>query len=184
MLLLLDRDGVINQDAPGQYTCSADDWQAIPGSIEAIARLCSLGYQPVVVTNQSGLGRNLFSLDDLEAMHRKMTNLVDSAGGMIFGIFYCPHLPEQNCLCRKPRRGMLDAIERELGMKTRGALLVGDKISDLLLARDNGCQPMLVRTGHGQLSERTLMQGSADLTIDEVQVFDDLAHVAHFLVSA
>jgi D-glycero-D-manno-heptose 1,7-bisphosphate phosphatase len=176
MIFLLDRDGVINVDSPGQYVCTPEQWQPIPGSVEAIARLCSLGYQPVVVSNQSGLARGLFTLADLEAIHRKMLQVVEAAGGSIHGIFYCPHLASDKCECRKPGRGMLDAIESEMGQTVQGAALVGDKLSDLLLAVENNCKPILVRTGHGRLTEQALLDGSAGIDIPGLQVFDDLAH--------
>ena len=95
-LIILDRDGVINEDSDA-YVKSAAEWIPIPNSIEAIARLCNAGYTVVVATNQSGIGRGLFDLDDLEAMHAKLSDLVLDAGGELAGIFYCPHKPEDDC---------------------------------------------------------------------------------------
>ena len=111
-LIILDRDGVINEDSDA-YIKSVNEWQPIPGSIEAIARLSAAGYSVVVATNQSGLGRGLFDLDDLEAIHNNMCEQVEAAGGHISGIYYCPHLPTEGCECRKPAPGLLDAIAKD-----------------------------------------------------------------------
>ena len=111
-LVILDRDGVINLDRP-DFVKSADECVPIAGSIEAIARLSQAGFTVVIATNQSGLARGKFDLDDLEAMHEKITQLVEDHGGEISAIFYCPHAPEDHCKCRKPKPGLIDAIEAE-----------------------------------------------------------------------
>jgi len=170
--VLLDRDGVINFDSDA-YIKSVDEWQPIPGSIEAIAALSRAGFEIVVVTNQSGLSRGLFGLDELEAMHAKLRALVEADGGTIDGIYYCPHLPEDDCNCRKPRTGLLDAVEQDYGCPVADSVLVGDSMKDVELARRKGCRPVLVRTGNGA---RTLAALAG--TGDDVCVFDDLAAVA------
>ncbi len=125
-LLILDRDGVINEDSDDYIRC-LEDWRPIPGSIDAIARASQAGYRVAIATNQSGLGRGYFGLDELETIHQRLCALVEAAGGSIAGIFYCPHLPDAGCDCRKPRTGLLRAIERELGDSAVGAWFVGDK---------------------------------------------------------
>lgn len=148
MLVILDRDGVINEDRD-DYVKSVDEWVALPGAIDAIARLSNAGFDVVVATNQSGLGRGLFTLDDLEAMHDKLQQLVEAAGGHIAGIFYCPHTPDDDCDCRKPRPGLIDAIADVMGVDVRGCPIVGDSLRDLEAGVARGCDPILVTTGKG-----------------------------------
>lgn len=167
--VILDRDGVINFDSP-DYIKTRDEWQPIPGSIEAIAALSRAGYEIVVATNQSGLGRGLFGLDELEAMHQKLCALVEERGGRIGSIFYCPHLPQDGCTCRKPATGLLDAAEREYACSLAGSVVIGDSMKDIELARAKACRPILVSTGNGIATSAALGAGDAD-----VRVFNDLA---------
>ncbi|PCJ35726.1 MAG: D-glycero-beta-D-manno-heptose-1,7-bisphosphate 7-phosphatase [Cellvibrionales bacterium] len=179
-LIILDRDGVINQDSDN-YIKSADEWQPLPGSIEAIARLCRAGYSVAIATNQSGLGRGLFDLDALEAIHDKMRGLVESAGGHIAGIYYCPHLPTAGCSCRKPAPGLLDAIALDFATSLAGKVFIGDSLKDLQAGAERQCRPILVRTGKGIGSEKQL----ADETNEQVrnaEVHDDLASVVDNLL--
>ena len=177
-LIVLDRDGVINQDSD-DYIRSLEEWHPIPGSIEAIAALSEAGYQVAIATNQSGLSRGYFDLDELERMHAHLRQLVEERGGAIAGIFYCPHLPEEGCDCRKPGTGLLQAIESELGESPRGCFFVGDSLKDLQAARSYGCRPLLVETGKGAGTARQLRSGNAD--IDEpgkIPIYRDLAAAA------
>lgn len=176
-LVILDRDGVINLDSD-QYIKSVAEWIPIEGSIEAIARLSLTGFTIVVATNQSGLGRGLFDLDDLEAMHAKLDDLVEAAGGSITGIFYCPHAPEDDCDCRKPKSGLIDAIEAELHCSAMGVPIVGDSLRDLECGISKGCVPILVTTGKG---EKTLSQLSQH-PIKGLQVFADLSEAATYII--
>ena len=169
--IVLDRDGVINADSD-DYIKSAQEWQALPGSIESISKLYQAGYHVAIATNQSGLARGLFDLSELEQMHQKCLSLVEAAGGHIDGIFYCPHGPEDGCPCRKPKPGMLDAIEVEFGISLNDAYFVGDSEKDLAAAQAKGCRPVLVKTGKGL----STMAGIADKPQYEgVAIFDDLA---------
>ncbi|GMG86039.1 D-glycero-beta-D-manno-heptose 1,7-bisphosphate 7-phosphatase [Biformimicrobium ophioploci] len=179
-LIILDRDGVINQDSDA-YVKSVDEWIPLPGSVEAIAELNRAGYSIVVATNQSGLGRGYFDLDDLEAMHDKMRTLVEDAGGTIAGIFYCPHAPEDNCRCRKPLPGLIDVIEAELDCSVHGCYLVGDSLRDLEAGLEKGCKPVLVRTGKGEKTLRQLIDSPRE-DLSATQVFDDLAGFANYLL--
>lgn len=168
-LLILDRDGVINQDSD-DYIKSPDEWIPIPGSAEAIARLNAAGYKVVVATNQSGVGRGYFSLHTLDAIHAKMGETVAAAGGAIAGIYYCPHAPEDNCNCRKPKAGLIEQIAAEHG-SVAGVSVVGDSLRDLECGLPLGCSPVLVRTGKG---ERTLAKG-LPAALASTPVFDSLA---------
>lgn len=185
-LVILDRDGVINQKR-SDYVKSAEEWQPIPGSIEAIARLSRAGYTPVVATNQSGLARGLFDLDDLEAMHAKMIRLVEAEGGRLEAIFYCPHHPDDGCKCRKPKTGLLDAIEAEFNTSVAGTAFIGDSLRDLEAALSKACQPWLVLTGLGrdtQTQLTQLQQETGDHHFDQVRVVPDLANAAEQLLSS
>ena len=181
-LIILDRDGVINEDA-GDYIKSAEEWQPIPGSIEAIARLSRAGFTPVVATNQSGLARGLFNLDDLEAMHAKLTSLVEENGGKLEAIFYCPHHPDEDCKCRKPKTGMLDAIEAVFNTSVQSAWFVGDTSKDLQAALTKGCQPCLVRTGRGRETEAELASFLDAAELEQVRIFDHLEAAVTALLS-
>ena len=153
-LVILDRDGVINIDSD-QYVKSADEWIPLPGSLEAIAELNQAGYQVTVATNQSGLARGLFTINDLHAMHQKMMDLLAPIGGRVDSIFFCPHVDEDQCNCRKPLPGLMrDIASRyrkvDSAMPLTGVPIVGDSLRDLEAATVLGASPHLVLTGKGQ----------------------------------
>ena len=178
-LVLLDRDGVINEDSDN-YIRSADEWIPIPGSIDAIARLSQAGFTVGVCTNQSGLGRGYFSEAELTAMHRKMCALVGTAGGIVNGIFFCPHLPDANCDCRKPRPGLIDQAAAAFNTSAKNAPFVGDSIKDLQAAVARDCQPILVKTGKGENSAAQLSQHAS---LSHTRVFDKLSDFVDDLLS-
>lgn len=179
-LIILDRDGVLNQDSD-DYVKSVDEWIAIPGSAEAVGRLCRAGYTVAVATNQSGLARGYFSAEDLAAMHEKMTALVSAAGGEFAYIAFCPHGPDDQCDCRKPLPGLIHQIERALNTSAAGAWMVGDSIRDLQAGTAAGCRPVLVRTGKGAKSEAKL---AATAGLEQTPVYDDLAAFTDALLSS
>lgn len=182
-LVILDRDGVINEDSD-HYIKSVEEWQPIPGSIEAIAQLTQLGYTVAVATNQSGIGRGFYSLDMLAAMHEKMNALVQAAGGTIAAIHYCPHHPEDDCECRKPRTGLVRQIEQTLNTSAQNAWFVGDTLKDIEVARRSGCRPVLVKTGKGMGTLDTLESLNTPHKhnpFEDVTVFADLHGFAAFL---
>ena len=186
-LIILDRDGVINHDSP-EYIKSVDEWIPIDGSIDAIARLHKNGFTVVVATNQSGLARGKYDLDDLEAMHEKLTQLVEEQGAELGAIFYCPHHPDDKCKCRKPMPGMVDAIEAEFNISAESFYFVGDSLRDLQAAKTKGCKPVLVKTGNGektllQLSDENLQTDLPLMTLEQVLVFDNLADAADFIIA-
>lgn len=176
-LAILDRDGVINHDSP-DYIRSAREWQPINGSLEAMARLTHAGYHVVVVSNQSGIGRGLFTYDDLFAMHDKLIRLAAEPGGRVDGIFFCPHAPDDGCDCRKPGTGMLREIARRLQITLTQVPFIGDSLKDVRAARAAGARPMLVRTGSGAATEQ-----AADGGLIGVPVFDDLPAAVGALTS-
>jgi len=179
-IIVLDRDGVINQQT-GEHITRVDEWTPIPGSIEAMVRLSQAGYQLAIATNQDGLALGLFDLDDLEAIHARLRALVEDAGGEVAGIFYCPHSDEDHCRCRKPKTGLLDAIEAEFDTSLHGSYMVGDRLKDLQVAQAKGCKPVLVKTGLGQQTLRALLD-DPDPQLADTTVFDDLAQFADFLL--
>ena len=152
-LVILDRDGVINQDSDA-YIKSPEEWKPIPGSLEAIARLTQSGHHVVVATNQSGIGRGLFEMATLNAIHDKMHRAVGQAGGRIEAVFYCPHAQEANCGCRKPKPGLLEEIARRFGASLADVPCIGDSQRDLDAAVAVGARPLLVLTGKGAKTKR------------------------------
>ena len=148
-VVFLDRDGVINQDSP-LYIKSWSEFAFIPGSLEALAALNRSGFEAIVITNQSAVHRGLISTADLEQMHDQMQAVVQSHGGRILDIFYCPHLPEEGCSCRKPRPGMIRRACNKYGIDPERATMIGDRATDIECARNAGCgKAALVRTGSG-----------------------------------
>lgn len=168
-LVILDRDGVINRDS-NEFVKSADEWIPLPGSIAAIAALSAAGYKIAVASNQSGLARNLFDRDALESMHEKFRALVKEAGGQVDHIVVCPHGPDDDCDCRKPKPGLYLQIAAHFNVDLEGVPAVGDSLRDLKAAVAAGATPILVRTGNGMTTEARL--GGA---LASVPVFDDLA---------
>lgn len=155
-LVILDRDGVINQDSE-HFIKSPDEWKPIPGSLEAIALLNQAGYRAVLATNQSGIGRGLLDMEMLNAIHDKMQRALALQGGRIDALFYCPHSAEARCACRKPLPGMLEEIARRFDVSLSDVPSVGDSLRDLQASAAMGAQCILVRTGKG---EETLAAGN------------------------
>jgi D-glycero-D-manno-heptose 1,7-bisphosphate phosphatase len=177
-LVVLDRDGTINQDS-ADYIKSADEWVALPGALEAIARLNHNGWHVVLVSNQSGLGRGLFEVSDLNDIHSKMHQQLAAVGGRIDAIFYCPHAPDEACLCRKPLPGLYEQIAERYGFDLKGVPAVGDTARDLIAGVAVGCEPHLVLTGNGAVHKgRTLPDTFPPGTL----VHADLAAFAEFLI--
>jgi len=148
-LIILDRDGVINVDSD-HYIKTAEEWKPIPGSLSAIARLNQNGYRVVVSTNQSGIGRGLFGMDVLNAIHDKMLRSAAQVGARIDAVFFCPHTDADACECRKPKPGMLHEIALRFNTEMAGVPAVGDSLRDLQAAVAVGARPILVMTGKGE----------------------------------
>lgn len=175
-LVVLDRDGVINQDSDN-FIRSADEWLPIDGSAEAIARLTKSGFTVAVATNQSGIGRRLLSVTQLDAIHARMCRHIEKAGGRIDKIVFCPHLPDAGCDCRKPEPGLLTQLQDYYDIDMRGVPFIGDSERDLRAARAIGARPILVLTGNG----RTTL-AAIDRLGDPVEVFEDLSDAAEALL--
>jgi D-glycero-D-manno-heptose 1,7-bisphosphate phosphatase len=168
-MVILDRDGVISHIQEEGVT-TVDAWDPISGSIEAINRLKKADYLVTIASNHSGIARGYYSEEDLQQMHQKMQRLLSARGASVDGIFYCPHGPEANCICRKPKPGMLFQIAQQFDIDLRETPLVGDDISDVQAARIANAKPVLVRTGKGEYT----IQNFAEAL--DVPVYDDLAH--------
>lgn len=170
-LIILDRDGTINEDSD-QYIKSPAEWKPIRGSLEAIARLTQGGWRIAVATNQSGISRGLFDMATLNAIHAEMHRAVAQAGGRIDAIFFCPHAADSNCECRKPKPGLLREIASRLDVNLAGVPMVGDALRDLEAAVAAGARPYLVLTGKGKMTRHAggLPQGT--------EIAPDLAAVA------
>lgn len=179
-LIILDRDGVINQDSP-HYIKSPDEWIPIPGSIEAIKNLHQAGFNISVATNQSGIARGYYTLETLNCIHQKMMELVISQGGQIDAIYYCPHGPDDNCFCRKPKPGLLEKIlERfQINPPFSNVIAIGDSLRDIETAKAIGVTPWLVLTGNG---EATLKKASP--IIQDVPYFRDLKTAVETLLNS
>jgi D-glycero-D-manno-heptose 1,7-bisphosphate phosphatase len=152
-LVILDRDGVINYDTES-YIKSPEEWKPIPGSLEAIVQLNQAGYRVVVATNQSGIGRGLFEMATLNAIHDRLHRALEQLGGRIDAIFFCPHALEDNCDCRKPKAGLYEEIGHRLNISLKGVPSVGDALRDLQASAAVGAQPILVLTGKGARTAR------------------------------
>ena len=167
-LVILDRDGVINYDSD-EYIKSPEEWKAIPGSLEAIARLNQADYRVVLITNQSGLARGLFSLETLHKIHNKMHKQLSELGGNIEVTLFCPHGPKDNCECRKPLPGLFHEFANRLSISLKNVPAVGDSLRDLQAAAATGARPILVLTGKGI---RTVNDRSG---FEDIPVYKDLA---------
>lgn len=175
-IVILDRDGVINEDSD-EYIKSPEEWRPIPGSLEAIAQLNQEGYRVLVVSNQSGLGRGLFDIHSLNAIHQKLYRELSRLGGHIECILFCPHSPEAGCHCRKPETGLFEEITRRFHSRLDGVPAIGDSLRDIEAARRVGATPMLVLTGKGRA---TLEKGDG---LEGVPYYDDLASAVDALVT-
>jgi D-glycero-D-manno-heptose 1,7-bisphosphate phosphatase len=175
-LVILDRDGVINQDSD-QFIKNTTEWKPIPGSLEAIAKLNHAGYHVVVVSNQSGIGRGLLDMGALNAINDRMYRALAQVGGRIDALFYCPHAAGDNCDCRKPKPGMFIDIAQRFNVDLAGVPSIGDSLRDLQAAAAAGARPILVLTGKGAKTE------AAGGLPDGTPVFKDLAEAVRNIVA-
>ena len=171
--MVLDRDGVINKDSPS-FIKTPEEWVPIKGSLEAIARLSQAGYEIVIITNQSGVGRGLFSADTLAQIHVRMIDYVQQHGGQIQSVLFCPHHPDDGCDCRKPLAGLYQQLANRLNINFSGIYSVGDSIRDLVAAKAAGARPVLVKTGNGRKSLKRIAN-NRHIDLAGTMVFDNLA---------
>ncbi len=180
-LVILDRDGTINGDRD-DYIKSPDEWVPLPGALEAIARLNHAGWHTVLATNQSGLGRGLFSMASLNAVHLKMSQQLAQHGGRIDAMFFCPHTPTDSCTCRKPLPGLMQQIGERFGVALKHTPMVGDALRDLQAGASAGCPTHLVRTGKSaSLNDAQLAAMLA--AVPGTRVHADLAGFADWLIA-
>jgi D-glycero-D-manno-heptose 1,7-bisphosphate phosphatase len=178
-VVFLDRDGTINRDSPG-YIKSRDEFEFLPGSLEAIAALTTNGFTSIVITNQSAIPRKLISFEELEHIHAVLLQSVRSSGGEIKDIFYCPHMPEDECNCRKPEPGMILQAHRKHSIDLADAVMVGDSYRDIECGINAGCgHTVLVKTGiHANTLERLAQKG-----IVPDYVAEDLYEAAKWIIA-
>jgi len=175
-LVILDRDGVINHDS-SEFIKSPAEWRPIAGSIEAITALSAAGFTVAVATNQSGIARKLVDVTALAAIHDKLRRQVKDAGGDIGRIEYCPHLPGDNCDCRKPAPGLYVRISRHYGVPLSGVPIIGDSERDIVAARAAGGRPILVLTGNGAASAAAFAARG-----EPVETYPDLRQAAEKII--
>lgn len=173
-VIILDRDGIINEDSP-YYIKSEDEFIFLPGSVDAIARLTAAGYRMGVATNQSGVSRGYYDEAKLAVIHEKMMYHVLAAGGRIDEIAYCSHLPDDECMCRKPKPGMLFDLAARFVCTTRDLVFIGDKITDIQAAEAAGARPILVVS---PMTDQDSLQA-----YPHVPVFSSLAACAEHLIN-
>ncbi|MFT4583227.1 MAG: D-glycero-D-manno-heptose 1,7-bisphosphate phosphatase [Gammaproteobacteria bacterium] len=176
-LLILDRDGVINEESD-HFVKSPAEWKPIPGSLEAIANAYQFGFTIIVVSNQSGLSRGLFNIDQLNKIHTLMIAEVAKLGGCIEAVFFCPHGPGDSCRCRKPKPGLLLDIGKRLNVKLSEATFIGDRASDIEAGKAVGAKLILVETGRGTEAK------SAYVSDPELPIHRDLATAVEWLIQA
>jgi D-glycero-D-manno-heptose 1,7-bisphosphate phosphatase len=146
-VVFLDRDGTINRDFR-EYIKGREEFEFLPGSLDAIKNLTLNGFANFVITNQSAVARNLISLEELDSLHHMMTEAAAQSGGEIKDVFYCPHRPGAGCDCRKPEPGLIYQARDKYGIELGGTTMVGDSAKDIECARRAGCgQAVLVKSG-------------------------------------
>jgi D-glycero-D-manno-heptose 1,7-bisphosphate phosphatase len=180
-LVILGRDGILNVYRE-DHVKSPDEWEPIPGALEAVARLNHAGWHTVVATNQAGIGRGMIDMASINTVHQRMMQRLAEVGGRVDAVFFCPHTPEDNCECRKPKPGLMKQIAQRYGIELRTVPMVVDTLRDLQAARAAGCEPHLVRTGRAAaLTDAQVVEMVQQVPATEVH--DDLSDFAEFLLT-
>ena len=178
-IIFLDRDGVINHDSP-DYIKSWAEFEFLPGSLEALRLLTEKGYRLILITNQSIVNRGMVPVEVLSDIHDRLRQSVAQAGGRIEDIFFCPHRPDENCTCRKPKPGLIQQAIQRYGFDPAAGIMIGDNAKDILCGRNAGCgATILVQTGSGQRARQEL----ADQQITPDYLVPDLLHGARLILS-
>ncbi|MFC1815923.1 D-glycero-beta-D-manno-heptose 1,7-bisphosphate 7-phosphatase [Thermodesulfobacteriota bacterium] len=178
-VVFLDRDGVINRDAP-DYIKSWSEFEFLPNSLAAIKHLTQAGFDTIIITNQSVINRKMTSKQELESIHARMTATVQSKGGLIKDIFFCPHTPADQCDCRKPQPGLIYQVQKTYHINLASAFMVGDSAKDIECAHNAGCgHAILVKTGNGTKAEKML----AEKKIRPDYVAKDLHEAVNWITS-
>jgi D-glycero-D-manno-heptose 1,7-bisphosphate phosphatase len=179
-LVILGRDGILNIYRE-DHVKSPDEWEPIPNALEAVARLNHAGWHTVVATNQAGIGRGMIDMASINAVHQRMMQRLAEVGGRLDAVFFCPHTPEDNCDCRKPKAGLMKQIAQRYGIELRTVPMVADTLRDLQAARIAGCEPHLVRTGRAAaLTDAQVVEIVQQVPMTEVH--DDLSDFVDFLL--
>ncbi|HUV77380.1 MAG TPA: D-glycero-beta-D-manno-heptose 1,7-bisphosphate 7-phosphatase [Desulfobacterales bacterium] len=175
----LDRDGVINRDS-ADYIKHWSEFEFLPKSLEAFKQLKQNGFTTIVITNQSVINRKMVSREGLDHIHTRMKTRVQSSGGEITDIFFCPHTPEDRCDCRKPKPGLIYQAKKKYRIDLATAVMVGDSAKDIECARNAGCRyALLVKTGNGIQAEKILKEKA--IHIDHVA--QDLFNAVHWIIT-
>ena len=178
-VVFLDRDGTINQDSDA-YIKNWSEFEFLPRSIEALRRLTAAGFRIIVITNQSAVPRKLISPAELDHIHSKMKAVVESGGGKIWDVFFCPHMPEDGCDCRKPLSGLIFEAQKKYQIDLAASAMIGDSARDIECAHNAGCGiSILVKTGNYQKAKSRL--AGANLRADYVAA--DLNDAAEWLIN-
>jgi D-glycero-D-manno-heptose 1,7-bisphosphate phosphatase len=178
-IVFVDRDGVINKDRH-DYVKSWSEFEFLPKSLDALKLLRLNGYHIILVTNQSVINRRMVTEAGLKEIHEKMTRAVIDHGGTIEAVYYCPHVPEDGCSCRKPEPGLIYRAQADYGLDLSNTCMIGDNLKDIRCARRAGCgRVILVRTGHGKEAEHLCREG--DTKPDHVA--DDLMTAVEWLLN-
>jgi D-glycero-D-manno-heptose 1,7-bisphosphate phosphatase len=179
-LVILGRDGILNVYRE-DHVKSPDEWEPIPNALEAVARLNHAGWHTVVATNQAGIGRGMIDMASINTVHQRMMQRLAEVGGRLDAVFFCPHTPEDNCDCRKPKPGLMKQIAQRYGIELRTVPMVADTLRDLQAARTAGCEPHLVRTGRAAaLTDAQVVEIVQQVPMTEVH--DDLGDFVDFLL--
>ena len=180
-LIILGRDGILNEFRE-DHIKAPEEWVAVPGALEAVSRLNHAGWHVVVATNQSGIGRGMIDMSSINAVHARMHQQLQTHGGRIDAVFFCPHTPEEGCDCRKPQPGLLLDIGRRYGTPLAGVPMVGDTLRDLQAAQAAGCEPHLVLSGRASSLEGELLE-SLLAQVPGARVHGSLGAFADFLLT-
>ncbi len=176
--IFLDRDGVINRyPGHGKYVTGWKEFRFIPGAKEALAQLTGAGFRIFIVSNQAGVNKGIYSKKALDHLTGRMLREIEKSGGKIDEVYYCVHRSDENCLCRKPKRGSLEAARRKYGVRLKGAFFVGDTMTDIHTARNAGCASILVLSGRERASRRTTWEVQPDF------IFQNLHQAVRFILS-
>lgn len=179
-LVILGRDGILNIYRD-DHVASPDEWLPVPGAMEAVARLNHAGWHTVVATNQSGIGRGMIDMASVNAVHQRMMQCLAAVGGRLDAVFFCPHTPEDDCDCRKPKPGLMRQIALRYGIDLRTVPMVSDTLRDLQAARSAGCEPHLVRTGRAaELTDAQVVEMVQQ--VPSTEVHDCLSDFVDFIL--
>lgn len=186
-LLILDRDGTLNRSRD-DYVASADEWEPLPGALEAVARLNQGGWRVVLATNQSGIGRGLFDMASLNAIHAKMHRALAAVGGRVDAVFFCPHAPDDACQCRKPAPGLFEEIGARFGLPLADVPVAGNALRHVQAGAAAGCPTHLLLIGQSEALKQ-LVNANSDAYLqlpdlpESTRLHADLGAFADWLLS-